>query len=580
MCGFLGLLSKELGNTKVKKILNVENLLHHRGPDNTGTFKSKNLIFVHKRLSIVDIEGGTQPIINAGCVLVANGEIYNDLELRNLLKDFKYKTNSDCETIIAVYKKYGIKGFEKLRGMFSFAIYDKTKKELILSRDSFGIKPLYFFQDNNNFIFSSEIKPLIESKLIQKKLDKRKILELVQIQFNSGRNTIFKNIVRIRPGETLVIKDFKIIKSKIIKIENSKKSIVVSHNKLKDKLLESVYLHQRSDVPYGVFFSGGIDSTLILYLMSLINNKPIKAFNIFFKGKEKKNEEIALLANRFGANLKSIEFSENDFWNILPKSISFMDDPVSDYAIIPTYKLASEAKNYVKVVLTGEGGDELFAGYGRYRDNLRKLFRKRFLSRGILDKFLAEKNKMTKWDFDLSFVKSKIFDYDLTSLQKNQIFDYYEWLPNNILIKLDRCLMAHSIEGRTPLVDKDLFENFFFMTDKNKIKNNYGKYCLRSFLNNEIPFYKAFSKKEGFTVPILEWIPKKSKILSDLLPKSKILNELLKPSKIKSLCMNTKNNKKNSIIVWRLLFFSIWFLIHHENIKESGNSFDILENYN
>ena len=250
---------------------------------------------------------------------------------------------------------------------------------------------------------------------------------------------------------------------------------------MKDKLLESVYLHQRSDVPYGVFFSGGIDSTLILYLMSLINNKPIKAFNIFFKGKEKKNEEIALLANRFGANLKSIEFSENDFWNILPKSISFMDDPVSDYAIIPTYKLASEAKNYVKVVLTGEGGDELFAGYGRYRDNLRKLFRKRFLSRGILDKFLAEKNKMTKWDFDLSFVKSKIFDYDFTALQKNQIFDYYEWLPNNILIKLDRCLMAHSIEGRTPLVDKDLFENFFFMTDKNKIKNNYGKYCLRSF---------------------------------------------------------------------------------------------------
>ena len=220
-----------------------------------------------------------------------------------------------------------------------------------------------------------------------------------------------------------------------------------------------------------------------------------------------------------------------------------MDDPVSDYAIIPTYKLASEAKNYVKVVLTGEGGDELFAGYGRYRDNLRKLFRKRFLSRGILDKFLAEKNKMTKWDFDLSFVKSKIFDYDFTALQKNQIFDYYEWLPNNILIKLDRCLMAHSIEGRTPLVDKDLFENFF-MTDKNKIKNNYGKYCLRSFLNNEIPFYKAFSKKEGFTVPILEWIPKNLKYYLIYFQKVKYSNELLKPSKIKSLCMSTKNNKR------------------------------------
>ncbi len=580
MCGIIGLFSKSLNEKKIKKITKLGDLLAHRGPDETGIYKNQKICFIHKRLSIVDLSGGSQPIKNQEYVLIANGEIYNDLELRDSFKDFNYKTKSDSESIIAVYKKFGIDGFKKLRGMFSFAIFDIKKSELILCRDPFGIKPMYFFKDNENFMFSSEISPIIQSGFVKKKLNAKKINELLQIQFNSGRKTIFNNITRLRPGEILKIKDNKIIKSHILELKNNNKNVKINEKKLKEKLLESVNLHQRSDVPYGVFFSGGIDSTTVLYFMSLINKKPIQAFTIIFKGMEKYNDNLNLLANRFGAKLRSIEFSENDLWDILPNAVKFMDDPVSDYAILPTYKLASEAKKYVKVVLTGEGGDELFGGYGRYRSNYRRLLRKGFLEYGLLNDYLNSNSNLANWGYDLSFTRLKINNSDLTNLQKKQMLDYNEWLPNNILIKLDRCLMAHSLEGRTPLVDSKLFNDFFLMKDNMKIKNNLGKYCLRSLLKKEVSIYDSFLKKKGFTVPIYDWIPKKSKLLSHLLSKNKILYEFIKPSQIKKICMNCANNKKATTIVWRLLFFSIWFLVHHENVKVEGNSFDMLEKYN
>ena len=580
MCGIIGLFSKSLNEKKIKKITKLAELLSHRGPDETGIYKNQKICFIHKRLSIVDLSGGSQPIKNQEYVLIANGEIYNDLELRDSFKDFNYKTKSDSESIIAVYKKFGIDGFKKLRGMFSFAIFDIKKSELILCRDPFGIKPLYFFKDTENFMFSSEISPIIKSGFVKKKISPKKIDELLQIQFNSGRKTIFNNILRLRPGETLIIKDNKIIKSHVLELKNNNKKVTINEKQLKEQLLESVSLHQRSDVPYGVFFSGGIDSTIVLYLMSLINKKPIQAFTIIFKGMEKYNDNLNLLANKFGAKLRSIEFSENDLWNILPNAIKFMDDPVSDYAILPTYKLASEAKNYVKVILTGEGGDELFGGYGRYRRNYRRFLRKGFLENGLLNDYLYSKSKFSSWDYDLSFTRLKINNYDLTNLQKKQMLDYHEWLPNNILIKLDRCLMAHSLEGRTPLIDLKLFNNFFLMKDNMKIKNNLGKYCLRYLLKKEVSIYDSFLKKKGFTVPISHWIPKKSKLLAHLLSKNKILHEFIKPSQIKKICMNCSNSKKATTIVWRLLFFSIWFLVHHENVKVKGNSFDMLDNYN
>lgn len=582
MCGLLGISTKSLTKEKIKKILSLHELIHHRGPDDLGTYKNKNIFLVHKRLSIVDLKNGAQPLKNEKYVLIANGEIYNDLELRKQLTDFNYKTNSDCESIIAVYSEYGIDGFKKLRGMYAFVLYDLLKKELIMCRDPFGIKPLYFAVDKNNrnLVFCSEIKPIIESGFFEKKILKSKIFELLQIQFNCGRETIYEKVLRLRPGEIVVIRNNKINKSKIIPFDNLKKVVEIDQKNIKNKLLRSVELHQRSDVPYGIFFSGGIDSTTVLYLMSLLNKKPINVFTIVFPEMEQNRNELKDLSKKLNSNIKFVDFDENDFWNLLPKSIQFMDDPVLDYAVIPTYRLAQEAKKHVKVVLTGEGGDELFAGYGRYKNDYLRFLRSKFLEKGLLDKLLGKNYGHKYWDFKLSFTRTRIENSDMTNLQKKQIFDYHEWLPNNLLVKLDRCLMAHSLEGRTPLVDKELFETFFFMKDNNKIKNNYGKFCLRYFLAKEIDTYNSFAKKKGFTVPISTWIPRKSKILAQLLPKNKILKDLIRPSTIKYLCENSINNKRAATMVWRLVFFSIWFLVHHQNVKIVGNSFDILENYN
>ena len=295
MCGIMGLFSPSINNNKKKNLIKACKLLSHRGPDDEGIYSNKKILLLHKRLSIIDLKTGKQPIENEDFVLIANGEIYNDLDIRRQIPNFSFKTGSDCESILAVYSKYGLIGFNKLRGMYAFAIYDKKRKKIILGRDPFGIKPLYYFQKNKELIFSSEIKALIAAGNLEIKFKKKKIIELLQIQYNSGMNTLFSKIFRIRPGEIKVFnseinteKSIIFDKSKIFK--NKKK---VSSHKLGKILEKSVELHQRSDVPFGLFFSGGIDSTIILYLMSKISKKKIISYSILFdtpnQFEEKKN---------------------------------------------------------------------------------------------------------------------------------------------------------------------------------------------------------------------------------------------------------------------------------------------------
>lgn len=575
MCAIAGLMKKTINASDEKSMIKMGKLMNHRGPDGSGMYKSGELLMLHKRLSIIDIQGGKQPIEDNDFVLVVNGEIYNDLEIRKELKDYKFKTNSDSESVLGLYKEFGIKGFKKLRGMYAFAIFDKKKKELILGRDIFGIKPLYFFSSADKFIFSSEIQALIKSNYVSPDLNINKRNELLQIQFCSGRNTIFEKIKRVRPGEIILVKKNQIIESIIFKkIRKLKKKPVKN---IHEKLIESVKLHQRSDVPYGSFFSGGIDSTLILYLMSIINSSPVKSYSIHFKEDLAEKDYLKKICYKLNSKLKFVEFTEKDFWSYLPKVASIMDDPVIDYAIVPTYKLAEIAKSDIKVVLTGEGGDEIFGGYGRYRSKKRRfLFKKEFLSHGAFSKFDYFKNILIGWDDSISFVKNKVYQTNFTDVQKAQYFDYEEWLPNDLLIKLDRCLMSQGIEGRTPLIDIEVFRNLFLINDNLKISKGLGKYYIRQYFKKRLPYYFSFKKKSGFTVPINNWIPKYYKLLADILPKMKCLNNIFKKSKIESLCMNLQFNKKAIVPVWRLIFFSLWFISNIENKKIEGNTFDVL----
>ncbi len=341
-----------------------------------------------------------------------------------------------------------------------------------------------------------------------------------------------------------------------------------------EQLERSVLLHQRSDVPYGLFFSGGIDSTLILYLMSLVNSKPINCYSIAFESEDR--DIIKNVCSQFNVNLKFVKFENNDFWNLLPLVANALDDPVIDYATVPTYKLAEVAKKDLKVVLTGEGGDEIFGGYGRYRSALRTFFKKETFKNGAFNKFQYFKRNLKGWDFDLKQNKIRYTNYKITDLQKIQLHDFDDWLPNDLLTKLDRCLMAHGLEGRTPLIDKEIFQNFFLVKDNLKINNGLGKYFVRKFLNEKLKFYQAFEKKKGFTVPIKKWIPEKSKILEKILPRISCLNELFSKKEISRLCRMVKYNTKACIPIWHLIFFALWYIANVENRRINGNTFDVL----
>ena len=576
MCGIGGVSSKKISLITEEKILKMKRYLVHRGPDDEGHYKSNKIIMIHTRLAIIDIKGGVQPIENSDYTLTANGEIYNDLEIRKENEKYKYQTGSDSESIISVYDNFGIDGFKKLRGMFAFALFDKKKEELIIGRDPFGIKPIYFCIKDGSFIYSSEPQSIIKSKLFNPNIGVNKVKELLQLQFCSGRETIFKGIYRLRPGEILIIKDGNISESHIFQKTDSLKKTIINDDDILEKLQESVSLHQRSDVPYGLFFSGGIDSTIVLYLMSLIN-KSVNSYSIIFPGQEHEKKNIENICKNFKSSIKFIEFNENDFWELIPQTAKFFDDPVIDYAVLPTFKLAREAKKDLKVVLTGEGGDELFGGYGRYRSSLRKFFfNKKSFHKGVFSKIEELSHYFLGWNYSIEEVRSRINGLDFSELQKVQLLDFQEWLPNDLLIKLDRCLMAHGLEGRTPLIDTKLFANFFLFPDHKKINKGLGKYFIRDFLNHKIPFYDSFKKKSGFTVPLKSWMPKMYIELSRVLPKMECLKNIFPSDKIKDLCLSMKYNENAIIPVWRLTFYALWFIANIENKNVDGNTIDVL----
>ena len=575
MCGIAGILLNNSNKKLIEKFQKISGQLLHRGPDSSSFYKNSKNLFLHTRLSIIDLKGGKQPIINNDLILVANGEIYNDPEIRSTYKTYNFKTESDSESIMTLYHQEGVVGLEKLRGMYAFAIYDKKKDCTVLGRDIFGIKPLYFSLINDGIIFSSEITPLINTKIIKKSISEEKLIEYFELQYTTGKKTIFNDIFRLRPGEILTIKNGKIINSKLQKLNLLKKKSPNIDNKfIEKKLEESVSVHLRSDVPYCLFFSGGIDSMLIMYFMSKLNlGSKIEAFkvNIDDRKNNSNNTLLKKISHDYKIRFNEVSFTEDDFWNTIPFAAKKIDDPIADYAILPTFKLAAVASKKFKVAITGEGGDELFGGYGRYRHN--NFFKKKFF-KGAFRKLGKFTDNYWKFETNQTFIEN----LDLTRVQKHQFFDYYNWLPNNLLVKLDRCLMSYGMEGRTPLIDKKLFENFFFIKDKYKINNGFGKFLIRNFIRSRVKYYDAFTKKEGFTIPIEKWLPKHSKFFSEFLPKIEILRIFFDPNEIKDLCKSITYNKKAIRCVWHMIFISTWYYVTFKNVKTDGNFFDIISN--
>ena len=580
MCGIAGFSYIKPDKKISKRFFNTERYLSHRGPENTGFFKNPHLDLIHTRLSIVDIKGGNQPIQNKRYVLVANGEIYNDPEIRKKNRTYKFVTNSDSESILALYERNGIDGLKLLRGMYAFIIYDKKRDEVIIGRDEFGIKPLYFSLMKNGIAFCSETKPIVSLKKSIPNINVWKLFEYMQLQYSSGTETLYEGIQRVAPGQILVIKRGKIIKSFLSSFTQKKKSINDAEliASLDKSLRESVSSHLRSDVPYCIFFSGGIDSMLLLHYVHQLKKENVTAYSIFFD--EDTSKSLEKITQTYNVDLVKVKFSEDDFWNWIFLAAEKIDEPVADYAILPTLKLASIASKKYKVALTGEGGDELFGGYGRYKKSQRVLFGKKdYLPKGAFNDVLGSK-KFQNWEYELKNLNSFFLKNKVTRLQSFQLFDYYNWLPNNLLVKLDRCLMTFSMEGRTPFIDKKLFNKLFYISDKEKIYNGVSKFYIRKFLNSNIQNYNFFEKKKGFTVPIYEWIPKKINFLRELLLKQDFLKEYFSKDELVKICNATRINKKFVKPLWHIIFFTSWYLVNIKGIRKRGNFFDILADCN
>lgn len=535
MCGIAGLVSKTSQSPDNKILQNMTKALATRGPDGNGQYIHSNTGLVHTRLSIIDLSDGSQPMTNdKGHTIVFNGEIYNYVEIReNLRHEYNFKTQSDTEVILALYQKYGTEFITHLRGMFAFALHDPSQKRLILARDPFGIKPLYFSETHEHLAFASEIKALTH---ISFQIDPSLLRGFLSHSYLLGTQTPYNGITKINPGEVRIFEQGQCIASKTHSllpthaptIETEEEALTKIDKTLKD----SVNVHCRSDVGYGLFLSGGTDSTSIAVCLHKNGVKNIRSYTAAFDISEAADERIWAKQTAEDLNLiyHEVLFTENDFWTLLPNIAHYMDDPVADYANLPTWKLASEAAKEQKVVLCGEGGDELFAGYGRYQSRWWKDWRKLFKP----DKRQA--NLSSNW----------------TTLQKKQALDITHWLPNDLLVKLDNCLMAHGLEGRTPFLDPEVAKYAFALPDNLKQQGKNRKYLLKKWLTTQYPAYQAFRKKQGFTVPVGYWIDNKREQSLSVIKNSLLIKDMLTKAEYSAL------ETLPSIKLWPLLYLSYW----------------------
>jgi asparagine synthase (glutamine-hydrolysing) len=571
MCGIAGIMTLD-GRMPPPGLLQAMGAaLRHRGPDGNGHYRVADVGIVQTRLAIIDLQTGDQPLYDAGgAALVQNGEIYNYVELRASLAGAAFATSSDCEPPLHLYRRHGLDFPAQLRGMYAIALHDPAAGRLVLTRDPFGIKPLYYAETAAGFAFASEPGALTASGLVKPLLVRQLRNELLQLQFTTGRETIFAGIQRLLPGETIVVAHGRIVERHRREALPDGAPVPTDEAsglaRLDEILADSVLLHQRADVPYGMFLSGGIDSCAILAMMARLNDKPVRAFTAAFSNAavHDEREQARAVARSVGAEHVVVEFGEVDFWRLLPEIVAAVDDPTADYAILPTYKLAREARaSGLKVILSGEGGDELFGGYGRYRALMRPWWAggRMARSRGNLDGLGVLRGDLAGWRDGIAAAELHAGRGGRTRLQVAQATDIADWLPNDLLTKLDRCLMAHGVEGRTPFLDTRVAEFAFRLPDDLKVKKGLGKWLLRRWLEDQMPTADSFAKKRGFAVPVAEWIGKRGSTLGPLVASQPGIREICLPDAVEKLFGHI-DGKRAGFAAWTLLFYALWHRHH------------------
>lgn len=623
MCGFVGFISDKMlqpNQHEQNEMVERTTIITHRGPDDDGFYTDDTVQLGFRRLSIIDLEGGHQPLAyeNDRYHIIFNGEIYNYVELRDGLieKGKTFNTTSDTEVILSLYAEKGEEAVKELRGMFGFVIWDKVEKTIFAARDPFGIKPFYFMETENGTFFASEKKSLLIGDEIHP-IAQEALQHYLTFQFVPEPETMAKNINRLAPGHYLKKKA-----GEPVTIQSYWKPVFKPVNQtlddakttIRDTLRESVRLHMRSDVPVGAFLSSGIDSTSIVALAKEFH-PAIKTFTVGFERKGYSEIDIAKdSAEKLGVENIHTVITPEAFIEELPKIVWHMDDPVADPAAVPLYFVAKEAAKHVKVVLSGEGADELFGGYNIYREPLDLQWFKnvpgvaKSLMKGIASKFpdtmkgrsyilrgctpmedryignafmFNEDEKrlvMKKHQYSTHFteVTKPLYrdSHDYEPVEQMQYVDIHTWLRGDILVKADRMTMAHSLELRVPFLDKEVFNVASTIPSSLKTANKTTKYALREAMRGIVPDSILFRKKLGFPVPIRVWLKDELYDWAKNLIRESNTEEWINKSYVNKLLEDHLHDKRdNSRKIWTVLVFMLWHRIYVENAIQFSNGY-------
>lgn len=584
MCGIAGYidLKKEISKSVIQR---MNDTLAHRGPDGEGIYISADnkITLAHRRLSFLDLSvSGKQPMTNhsRNVWISFNGEIYNYLELKKELAEYPFKTNTDTEVIIAGYERWGIEVVNRLKGMFAFAILDEQKQKLFLVRDRFGIKPLYYFLQNDKLIFASELKAVIASGEVKKEMDISAFTDYFVYRYIPSPKTIWKNVKKLPPAHYAEIdtSDLKILLKEYWEL--GAKNATVSEremiNHTNEALENSVMQHIRADVPVGSFLSGGYDSSALVHYMNLLGEKP-QTFSIGFSNWQNSEHHFArIVAEHLDVPNEAVIADEKslDLTDIMP---DVYDEPIADISIVPTFMVSRLARKKVKAVLSGEGADELFGGYTwqhdffekHYPDSFMRKIKQHFKKTDIVA-FYAQAMAMGQFDRDelLKMLTPELHSYisddvhwfyrknlrlDLSPLKAVQHLDVKCFMGELVLTKIDRASMANSLEVRVPFLDHELFEYFFGLNEKQYFKKRQTKFALYENIKNYLPDEILQRKKQGFVGPDsyymnLDWYKtqlKNSKLVE---------HEIISRNYVDDLLKETYNWK-----LWKLLVMEKWF---------------------
>ncbi len=602
MCGFVGYINKE--KDKEANIKKMNDLIIHRGPDDEGYYTDENIALGFRRLSIIDLNTGSQPIYNDDKtkVIVFNGEIYNYRELKEELikKGYNFKTKTDTEVILRGYEEYGEKILDKLRGMFAFVIYDKNTKEIFAARDFYGIKPFYYAQMENTFIFGSEIKSFLIHPDFKKELNRKMLEYYLTFQYSVGEETFFKNVYKLRPGHYLTYKEGKLDIKKYYTLEFEEDSSLTYDEwkeGISNRLKDSIKAHKISDVEVGSFLSSGVDSSFIA-----ANSNVDKTFTVGFS--DKKYSEISY-AEDLSKKINTINInkviSKEEYFKNLSNIMYYMDEPLADPSAVALYFVTKIASENVKVSLSGEGADEIFGGYNIYQESfvwpwyykipfpLRKVIGsianllpahrglnflvrrgKKLENRFVGNAFIfdtKEVKKITSFKNETKGFKDLTHPYynkvkGKDNVTKMQYIDFNFWLIGDILLKADKMSMANSLEVRVPFLDRPLIDYARKIPTKYKVDKYKTKKIFRDIAKDSLEDKVSDKKKLGFPVPIRVWM-RENDVYNTI--KNRFLNaeEFFDTQKIIKLLDQHKQGKKdNSRKIWTIYIFLLWYDIY------------------